>query len=403
MKKLGVLLTTTIMAAGALVSCSGNGGKVKIGVIREDATSGESLAWESYLKELGNQMNITFDFTTTSTSTEEVQAINTYASKGFKGVFLLSAQDMVASISAANKKKMYVVSPTGHPTSEQLSQIEDLPYYLGSVAPTSDTEFEAGYNLAKYFVENLERTNFTIFGGATIFASDMHVSRLTGMMKYLCEDETTTYDGSTDRYDIYGKVIGAGVDTTKFSSTKYQISGYMHGFDFNETFSVALANSLYAGGTAVLSVGATDAVTGIAYGIAASSNGAITDLKTGGIDAITPEYASFFDMGYTYDCGKYASAMAPALCLMKSALDGNKVTENGKAVKIGLQYWAATSKDALLSMTTKESAEYGYLYNADVVNGIVGADDVLTEVKNLAGADYAGAEAIHDRYNSANN
>ena len=102
---------------------------LKIGVLREDDSSDEASAWEKYLKTVGKALNMTVDFTTTNSSSSEVSAINTYASKGYNAILLFSDDDFVASVSAAANKKMYVVSPTGHPTEEQYEQIKDNEFY----------------------------------------------------------------------------------------------------------------------------------------------------------------------------------------------------------------------------------------------------------------------------------
>ena len=182
-----VAIACLLSCTFALSACSdGNANKsYKIGVLREDDSSGEAAAWEEYLESVGKSMNITFDFTTTSSSESEVSAINTYASKGYDGILLFSDDDVIASVNAAAGKKMYVVLPTGHPTDEQYNQLKDIPYYLGSVAPVDDTEYQAGYDMAKFFVETKGQKNFTIFGGATCYAVSMHVQRLAGILAYL--------------------------------------------------------------------------------------------------------------------------------------------------------------------------------------------------------------------------
>ena len=117
---------------------------LKIGVLREDDSSDEASAWEKYLKTVGKALNMTVDFTTTNSSSSEVSAINTYASKGYNAILLFSDDDFVASVSAAANKKMYVVSPTGHPTEEQYEQ----------VAAAIPGEVEKNYQL---YLESLEK------------------------------------------------------------------------------------------------------------------------------------------------------------------------------------------------------------------------------------------------------
>ena len=404
MKRLiSVILTIACVlgCASVMTSCSQNEPtqkSYKIGVLREDDSSGEASAWEEYLKTVGAEMNITFDFTTTTSSESEVSAINTYASKGYNGILLFSDDDVIASVNAAASKKMYIVLPTGHPTDEQYEQLKDIPYYLGSVAPLDNTEYEAGYNMAKFFVENKGQKDFTIFGGATCYAVSMHVQRLAGILAYLCEDSETSYDGVKTRDELIAKVAGVGIDPTKFVSSVYSIKGYMDGFAFDDAFSTKLTNSITAGGTCILTVGAGDAVTGIAYGIAQGTK--TENVMVGGVDAITSAYSDSFNIGYTYDCGKFASAMGPGLVLMCSALNGSKIVdESGNVPKIGMSYWVATSQTELSNMLKSDNMTDGCCYNKAVLEHYIG--NSYEEFRKLCSADYTSSIEINKLYNTA--
>lgn len=390
---LSLCLLLSLPPLALLMSCrEGGNEKIRIGVLREDDTSGEAKAWEKYLRAMGEELGFTVDFTTTDSSSAEVSAINTYASKGYRGILLFSDDDLVASIQAAASKKMYIVYPTGQPTEEQYEQVKDNLYYLGSVAPVSDTEFQAGYDMAKFFTEEKQQKNFTLFGGATAYGSDMHIQRLAGILTRLCEEESTSYDGVRDRAALVAKIAGVGVDPTKFKSEVYRVTGYMDGFVFNDAFTTKLTNSMEAGGTCILTVGAGDVVTRIAYGIT-SANGKIGSFLSGGVDAITEEYTECFDLGYTYDCGKYASAMAPGLILMLAALDGRRITDSdGKAPRIGMNYWIATGRERLEEMLAADNPTSGYCYDATVITAYKtrGYTDLVT----LCRSDYAEAQAI---------
>lgn len=397
---LSLCLLLTLSPLALLTSCRESGSeKIRIGVLREDDTSGEAKAWEKYLRSMGEELGFTVDFTTTDSSSAEVSAINTYASKGYRGILLFSDDDLVASIQAAASKKMYIVYPTGQPTEEQYEQIKDNLYYLGSVAPVSDTEFQAGYDMAKFFIEEKQQENFTLFGGATAYGSNMHIQRLAGILTRLCEEESTSYDGVRDRDALVAKVAGVGVDPAKFKSEVFRVTGYMDGFVFDDAFTTKLTNSMEAGGTCILTVGAGDVVTRIAYGIT-SANSKIGSFLSGGVDAITEEYTECFDLGYTYDCGKYASAMAPGLILMLSALDGRHITDSdGKAPRIGMNYWIATGRERLEEMLAADNPTNGYCYDAAVITAYKSRD--YADLVALCGSDYAGAQAIRKAVHEA--
>lgn len=399
--KLRVRLLCAILLVCALLplaGCKKGASDLKIGVLWEDDTSGESAAWAKYLRTLAKEYGFTIDFTTTNSSSSEVSAINTYASKGYDAILLLSDDDIVTSVNAATAKKMYIVCPTGHPTDEQLKEIRGNEYFLGSVAPTYDAEYTAGYNMARYFVEEKKQTAFTVFGGATLYGSQMHIQRLAGIFAYLCEDSGTSYDGAKTRDELIAKVAGTSLDPTKFVSAKYRITGYMDGFGFDDAFSTKLTNSLESGGTCILTVGAGEVVTKIAYGIT-SANSRLETCTVGGVDAITADYAACFDLGYAYDCGKFASAMAPSIIMILCAKDGKKIKDSeGYAPKLGLSYWVATSKTALEEMLKRDNATDGYCYNKAVLDHYIEAAS-YDELSKLCAADYAEAVAIHEAYN----
>ena len=83
-----MLALALLLSCAALASCGKKASDIKIGVLREDDSSGEAAAWEKYLRAVGEEMGITFDFTTTDSSAAEVSAINTYASRGYDAIFL---------------------------------------------------------------------------------------------------------------------------------------------------------------------------------------------------------------------------------------------------------------------------------------------------------------------------
>lgn len=381
-----------------LAGCKKGASDLKIGVLWEDDTSAESAAWAKYLRSLAKEYGFTVDFTTTNSSSSEVSAINTYASKGYDAILLLSDDDIVTSVTAAAGKKMFIVCPTGHPTDAQLEEIRGNEYFLGSIAPTYDEEYTAGYNMARYFAEEKKLTAFTVFGGATLYGSQMHIQRLAGILAYLCEDSGTSYDGARTRTELIAKIAGTSLDPAKFKSSRYRITGYMDGFGFDDAFSTKLTNSLENGGTCILTVGAGEVVTKIAYGIT-SANSKLETCTVGGVDAITADYAACFALGYAYDCGKFASAMGPSIVMILCAKDGKKLKDaNGYAPKLGLNYWVATGKTALEEMLKSDNADDGYCYNKAVLDHYIEAAS-YDELAKLCAADYAGAVAIHGMYN----
>ena len=108
-KSLSLLLSLLLLLASTLPLAACNTGSrdaIRLGVLREDDSSGEAKAWEQYLRTMGSELGFSVDFTTTDSSSSEVSAINTYASKGYRGILLFSDDDLIASVGAAAAKKM---------------------------------------------------------------------------------------------------------------------------------------------------------------------------------------------------------------------------------------------------------------------------------------------------------
>ena len=64
-----------------------------------------------------------------------------------------------------------------------------LDSYLGAVGPGKYNEAEAGYRLAKYYID-AGYTDFAIFGGSIMFGAEQHAYRVGGMMAAMVEYET---------------------------------------------------------------------------------------------------------------------------------------------------------------------------------------------------------------------
>lgn len=112
-----------------------------------------------------------------------------------------------------------------------------------------------------------------------------------------------------------------------------------------------------------------------------------------GVDAITSEYASDFELGYAYDCGKYASAMAPALILITNAVNGSRLTAaDGNAPRTGSSYWIAKSREELENMLKSDNETDGYCFDAKVIERYKGCS--FADFEKLCMADYETAKMI---------
>lgn len=163
----------------------------KIGLLQNDTTSDEALAYQAYLSEMAKDMgfSIAFSDSTDGNATNEVNQIQTWASAGFDAVICMSAGSIYDMASTCQDNGMTFIGYAAHPVEDDLIDLQTLDSYIGSVGPTKFNEAEAGYRMAKYYIDN-GYTDFAIFGGSIAFGAEQHAYRVGGMIAAMVEKET---------------------------------------------------------------------------------------------------------------------------------------------------------------------------------------------------------------------
>ncbi|MCI8537201.1 MAG: hypothetical protein HFF18_00840 [Oscillospiraceae bacterium] len=163
----------------------------KIGILRNDVTSDEALAYEAYLNELAQAMGftVTFSESTDGNATNEVNQIQTWAAAGFDAVITLSSGSFYDQATTCDSNNMPLCIFAFHPEEDDLLDLNTLDSYLGAVGPAKYNEGEVGYRMAKYYIEQ-GSTDFSIFGGSIMFGAEQHAYRVGGMIAAMIEAET---------------------------------------------------------------------------------------------------------------------------------------------------------------------------------------------------------------------
>ena len=133
--------------------------------------------------------SVTFSESTEGNATNEVNQIDTWAAAGFDAVVSLSSGSTYDQAEACNSHSMKYVQFAAQPEEDDLMDMETLDSYLGAVGPGKYNEAEAGYRLAKYYID-AGYTDFAIFGGSIMFGAEQHAYRVGGMMAAMVEYET---------------------------------------------------------------------------------------------------------------------------------------------------------------------------------------------------------------------
>ena len=170
-----MILTISVSAQAA--------GSVKIGVLVSDATSSEALAFRAYYTEyIAKAYDVEFIYSDElSDAAGEKSAIDNFIVNNCKAVISFSSFDRPAQIEQCDAAGIYYAVATGTLTADEYEEYKDYEYYVGAIGPSLDIEFQAGYEMAAYYI-NQGMTTFGMFGGGVPYYVDMHIFRAAGML-----------------------------------------------------------------------------------------------------------------------------------------------------------------------------------------------------------------------------
>ena len=293
-----MMLTISVSAQAA--------GSVKIGVLVSDATSSEALAFRAYYTEyIAKAYDVEFIYSDElSDAAGEKSAIDNFIVNNCKAVISFSSFDRPAQIEQCDAAGIYYAVATGTLTADEYEEYKDYEYYVGAIGPSLDIEFQAGYEMAAYYI-NQGMTTFGMFGGGVPYYVDMHIFRAAGMLTAMVDlgGEGANYKGATTAEAIVGQnYADGGIDTGAIGNLT--LAAYVGGYDFNDAWFGKLAQMVGTEGMEViLTVGSGVDVLG---GFISGSN-----VKLATVDSFTTAMGEAMDNGILdYMSGKFAASIS---------------------------------------------------------------------------------------------
>ena len=373
------------LVLGILTGCGSNGGDgqssaggqldtsktIKIGVLVSDTTSAEALAFQNYYRNyIASNFNVELVYSNELTDAAgEASAIDTFITNNCKAVISLSSFDRMAQLEQCSKAKVYYAVATGTLTDEEYESVKTNEYYVGAIGPSLDVEFQAGYDMAKYYLDQ-GMTNFAIFGGALPYYTDMHIYRVAGMLTAMVEagGDGANYQGATDAGGIIGNIYStASVSTGSIGSIN--ILGYVGGYDMDDAWWASCGQMAQTDGLEVL----------LAVGNGSDFFGAMiqgTNVKIASVDAYASAYGDAMAAGtLDYLAGKFSASIGPIFAATYSAALGAPIRDaEGNALALDQGYWIATSSDQFNEYYAVDSSVESPAYTAEMLQGLLGSD-----------------------------
>lgn len=344
---------------------------VKIGVLVSDSTTAESLAFQNYYKNyIAKNYNVELMYSDELVDAAgEKSAIDTFITNNCKAVISFSSFDRMAQLKQCTDAGVYYAVATGTLTEEEYESVKTNEYYVGAIGPSLDVEFEAGHEMAKYYLDQ-GKTNFAIFGGALPYYTEMHIYRTAGMLTAMVEagGEGANYLGATDAAGIIAKLFETATVETGSIGT-INVLGYVGGYDMDDAWFGKCAQMAQTEGLEViLAVGNGSDFFGT------SVQG--TDVKIASVDAYASTYGEAMKGGMLdYLAGKFSASIRPVFAATYSAVLGAPIrTEEGYAFALDQGYWIATSEAQFEEYYAIDSSAETPAYTKEMLDGLLGAD-----------------------------
>lgn len=345
--------------------------KVKMGVLVSDTTTAEALAFRSYFTEyIQKQYNVEFVYSDElKDAAGEKSAIDTFITNNCKAVISFSSFDRAAQLEQCAAAKVYYAVATGTLTTEEYEKYKTNEYYVGAIGPSLDVEYEAGYAMAKHYLDSGKK-NFAIFGGAVPYYTEMHIYRVAGMLTAMVDTagEGASYQGAATKDEIIGKIFADGGVTTG-AIGDIQVLGYVGGYDMDDAWFAKCGEMVQAEGLeVVLAVGNGSDFFGTA------TQG--TEVKIASVDAYASSYGEAMAAGMLdYLAGKFSASIGPIFTATYSAVLGAPIrTEEGHALALAQGYWVATSAEAFDKFYALDSSLEAPAYDKIMLDTLIGSD-----------------------------
>lgn len=342
---------------------------VKIGVLVSDATSAEALSFRNYYENyIQNVYNVEFIYSDElKDASGEKSAVDNMITNNAKAIISFSSFDRASQIEQCADAGIYYAVATGTLTDEEYETYKSEEYYVGAVGPTLDIEFETGYNMAKYYLDQGD-AEFAIFGGAVPYYTDMHIYRVAGMLKAMVDASDSDYKGATEEADIVAQIYQDGAVETGDIGDIHLI-GYVGGYDMDDAWFGKCAETVQTPGLQVLlCVG-----NGSDFFATAARD---TEVKIASVDAYAESYGEAMSAGsLDYLAGKFSASIGPIFAATYSAVLGSPIRdEEGNALALSQGYWIATSAEEFNEYYAVDSSVESPAYTKEDLDTLIGAD-----------------------------
>ena len=331
----------------------------KIGVIVYNTADEEVLGFKEYLKGYieDNFEMVQFVYSYSINSEEqELSFIQAACDQGVEGFLSFVTYDLPGEVALCAENGAYYLLASGTVSAGDFEAVEDDPFFLGAFGPGQPFEFQAGADIARYFIREKTGTRFFVLSGGAALGNEMHYQRTLGILDTLASAYGASFPMTRDAIARTDKPLTVKTDRV----TVTVCPGYLRMDDVLNTARETFAADSY---DAVLSVlpplDAVDFIGKTPLGVVDSYNTRNLQLVTEGVLKVV--------------VGKYNSIVGPAFALMLNAVTGyaEDFRENGKAVQVIQGFWTSDSAEDYNEKYALSTSAAMNAYNFDDLSRVI--------------------------------
>ena len=331
----------------------------KLGVIVYNTGDEEVIGFREYLQGYieDNFPMVEFVYSDSIRSREqELEFIRGACAQGVDGFLSFLSQDLQAEVALCQENSVYYVLASGTVSEADFDAVADNPWFLGMFGPGQPFEYQAGADMARYFLREQTGTRYFILTGGAAMGNEMHYQRTLGILDTLSNAYGVSL--AQNRQELAGSVEPVTRDMEKFSITL--CPGYVSREEY-----LNRAKETYASGE-------FDAVLCVLP--PAEMVSAVGSTPTGVVDSYNTRNLQLFNDGtLRFVVGKFSSLAGPAFALMLNAVTGHagEFRDKGRAIQVTQGFWVSDSREDYLEKYALSQSAAMNAYNFDDLSKVI--------------------------------
>ena len=331
----------------------------RIGVIVYNTGDEEVIGFREYLQGYieSNFEMVKFVYSESiSSGEEELEFISRACDQGVEGFLSFLTYDLEAEVALCAERQVYYLLASGTVSGEAFDAVAENPWFLGVFGPGQPFEFQAGADMARYFLREKVGDRYFILSGGAPLGNEMHYQRTLGILDTLSSSYGVSFPVPRAELALSGEPVTVELDKL----TVTVCPGYVARDEY-----LAQAEECFRAGSydAVLSVLPPAEMTDV-FG------------KTpfGVVDSYNTRNLQLFNSGsLRFVVGKYSSLVGPPFALMLNAVTGyaEDFRDNGRAIQVTQGFWTSDSRDDYTEKYALSSSAALNAYNFDDLSRVI--------------------------------